>query len=202
MIIMCFAFLLTACDSDNNTTETTNEANQVEQSIRTTNDVHSQGVGHNAMANACEFVENDLVFVFDGVEYPLHSDASKLLAALGKGYSLSEADSCAYVGMDRQFIYDSGIEIDTYPIKDKDIIDLIVITRGDFSTSKGITIGSSREDVEAAYGPTYKDEGDVMIYYQNNDFDNLKAHQLYFVIEGSVVEIGYYGASNVNSQSK
>ncbi|MFC1764877.1 hypothetical protein ACFL6U_22755 [Planctomycetota bacterium] len=79
------------------------------------------------------------------------------------------------------------------------MIDVIVITSKDFPTSKGITIGSTKANVEAAYGRTYKDEGDTIVYYQDNDFENLKAYQLYFVFKGSVVEIGYYGASNVNS---
>ena len=36
-------------------------------------------------------------------------------------------------------------------------------------------------------------------YYQNNDLENLQAYQLYFVFEEAVVEIGYYGAANVNA---
>ena len=44
-----------------------------------------------------------------------------------------------------------------------------------------------------------KDEGEVITYYQNNDFENLKAYQLYFVFEDGVVEIGYYGAANANA---
>ena len=176
ILILGILLTLPACDSKDNPSETDNQT-----------------------ASAGVFLEKDLVFVLNGVEYPLHSDAGKFLAVLGKPDYQSEAESCAYVGMDRQFVYKAGIEIDTYPIKDKDMIDSIVLTSKDFATAKGITIGSSKAEVEAAYGTTYKDEGEVIAYYQNNDLENLKAYQLYFVFEGAVVEIGYYGAANVNA---
>lgn len=181
--------ILLICDSKDNHSETNNQIVLAQ----------SQGVGPNTPVSAGVFLEKDLIFVLNGAEYPLHSDAGKLLAVLGKPDKQSEAVSCAYVGMDRQFVYKAGIEIDTYPIKDKDMIDSIVLTSKDFATAKGITIGSSKVEVEAAYGTTYKDEGEIIIYYQNNDIENLKAYQLYFVFEGTVVEIGYYGAANVNA---
>ncbi len=181
--------ILLICDSKDNHSETNNQIVLAQ----------SQGAGPNTPVSAGVFLEKDLIFVLNGAEYFLHSDAGKLLAVLGKPDKQSEAVSCAYVGMDRQFVYKAGIEIDTYPIKDKDMIDSIVLISKDFATAKGITIGSSKAEVEAAYGTTYKDEGEIIIYYQNNDIENLKAYQLYFVFEGTVVEIGYYGAANVNA---
>ena len=189
ILILGMLLTLPACDSKDNPSETDNQ----------TAPAPSLGSGPGTSVSAGVFLEKDLVFVLNGVEYPLHSDAGKLLAVLGKPDYQSEAESCAYVGMDRQFVYKAGIEIDTYPIKDKDMIDSIVLISKDFATAKGITIGSSKAEVEAAYGTTYKDEGEVITYYQNNDLENLKAYQLYFVFEGAVVEIGYYGAANVNA---
>lgn len=180
---------LPACDSKDNPSEASNK----------TTSAQSRDTGPGTPMNANSFTEKDLVFVLNKAEYPLHSDAGKLLAVLGKPDSQSEAESCAYVGMDRQFVYKAGIEIDTYPIKDKDMIDSIVLTSKNFATAKGITIGSSKVEVEAVYGTTYKDEGEVITYYQNNDIENLQAYQLYFVFEEVVVEIGYYGAANVNA---
>lgn len=189
ILILGILLILLICDSKDNHSETNNQIVLAQ----------SQGAGPNTPVSAGVFLAKDLVFVLNGVEYPLHSDAGKLLAVLGKPDSQSEAESCAYVGMDRQFVYKAGIEIDTYPIKDKNMIDSIVLISKDFATAKGITIGSSKAEVEAAYGTTYKDEGEVITYYQNNDLENLKAYQLYFVFEGAVVEIGYYGAANVNA---
>ncbi|MHC4559410.1 MAG: hypothetical protein ACYS80_19120 [Planctomycetota bacterium] len=189
ILILGIMLTLPACDSKDNPSEASNK----------TTSAQSRDTGPGTPMNANSFTEKDLVFVLNKAEYPLHSDAGKLLAVLGKPDSQSEAESCAYVGMDRQFVYKAGIEIDTYPIKDKDMIDSIVLTGKDFATAKGITIGSSKTEVEAAYGTTYKDEGEVITYYQNNDFENLKAYQLYFVFEDGVVEIGYYGAANANA---
>ena len=189
ILILGILLTLPACDSKDNPSETNNQ----------TAPAQSQGAGPSTPVSVGAFLEKDLIFVLNGAEYPLHSDAGRLLAVLGKPDSQSEAVSCAYVGMDRQFRYKAGIEIDTYPIKDKDMIDSIVLTSEDFATTKGISIGSSRAEVEAAYGTTYRDEGEVITYYQNNDLENLKAYQLYFVFEGAVVEIGYYGAANVNA---
>jgi hypothetical protein len=181
--------ILLICDSKDNHSETNNQIVLAQ----------SQGARPNTPVSAGVFLEKDLIFVLNGAEYPLHSDAGKLLAVLGKPDKQSKAVSCAYVGMDRQFVYEAGIEIDTYPIKDKDMIDSIVLTSKDFATAKGITIGSSKMEIEAVYGTTYKDEGEVITYYQNNDIENLQAYQLYFVFEEVVVEIGYYGAANVNA---
>ena len=181
--------ILLICDSKDNHSETNNQIVLAQ----------SQGAWPNTPVSTGVFLEKDLIFVLNGAEYPLHSDAGKLLAVLGKPDKQSEAVSCAYVGMDRQFVYKAGIEIDTYPIKDKDMIDSIVLTSKNFATAKGITIGSSKVEVEAVYGTTYKDEGEVITYYQNNDIENLQAYQLYFVFEEVVVEIGYYGAANVNA---
>jgi hypothetical protein len=189
ILILGMLLTLSACDSKNNPSEADNQ----------TTPAPSPSSRPGTSVNTGVFSEKDLVFVLNGIEYPLHSDAGKLLAVLGKPDKQSEAVSCAYVGMDRQFVYKAGIEIDTYPIKDNDMIDSIVLIRKDFATAKGITIGSSKAEVEAAYGTTYKDEGEVITYYQNNDLENLQAYQLYFVFEEAVVEIGYYGAANVNA---
>ncbi|MFC1764048.1 hypothetical protein ACFL6U_18490, partial [Planctomycetota bacterium] len=119
-IILGFALTFIACDSKKKPTEAANEVDQAQQeTTQVTNEADSLAVEQAAVVNTGAFVDDDLIFIYHGVGYPLHSDAGRLLVVLGKNYTMSQAPSCVYKGMDRQFIYDWGIEIGTYPRKDK-----------------------------------------------------------------------------------
>ena len=143
------------------------------------------------------FSEADLVFVINGVSYPLNSDAAPLLEVFGADYTLTAAPSCRYVGEDKMFEYAFATVL-TYPLEDKDMIDEIYIKDGEYTTSKGIGIGSTLDEVKAAYGDGGFDIDGVYTYLLSGDLGNQKCPQLYFEIsDGKVVAFGYYAASNV-----
>lgn len=147
------------------------------------------------------FGESDLVFVLDGAQYTLCSDAEPLLAALGDGYKLASSESCVYTGDDKWFYYpdeeETVVMVATNPIDDKDVFFQIDIYGGDYATSKGIKIGSSLGDVKAAYGDGFYEKDGLCIYSLSGDENDLKSRQLGFEFDdqGKVALISYYDPS-------
>ncbi|MEX1308384.1 MAG: hypothetical protein AB1Z19_07645 [Eubacteriales bacterium] len=154
------------------------------------------------MLSACAaksgLTEDDLVFQYDGGSFALNSDASKLVDALGDDYTFSEAVSCAYTGMDKVYQYD-GIMVFTYPLDDIDHIDEIYITSDAYSTAKGITVGSTLQDIQKAYGEDAVDaDGDgLLVLTPDGPRVDTDTRCLYFVMDGeTVLEFSFYSASN------
>lgn len=141
------------------------------------------------------FGEGDLIFELNNKAFALDEDVSGLLSELGNDFSLSEAPSCLYDGTDKTYEYE-GITIYTYPLNGKDLIDEIQLTDSKYSTAKGITVGSTPDDVIGAYGEDYADEGGIITYRLVADDANSPC--LYFIVEGGLVAgISYYSASNM-----
>jgi len=139
--------------------------------------------------------EKDLVFTIGDKEFLLNSDVTPLLEALGQDFVLSEAPSCLYEGNDKTFEY-GGIAIYTYPLNGKDLIDEIMLTDKQYKTSRGISVGSTMEELTAAYGEDYIEDGNMITYRLNPD--DMKSPCLYFIInDGTVESISYYSASNL-----
>jgi len=151
--------------------------------------------GGDAKQTSGSFGENDLQFEVNSKVFELNSDVKSILAALGDGYTFSEAPSCVYDGTDKTYEY-PGISIYTFPQDQKDCIDEIVLTGNTYKTGKGVTVGSTLEDLVAAYGSDYRDEDGVITYRLKPD--DLKSPCLYFVMdEGRVSSVSYYSASNI-----
>lgn len=141
------------------------------------------------------FSEKDLEFTVNDIVFRLDQDVAPLLEALGDGYETAEAPSCVYEGMDKTFIYGS-VEIYTYPLNNKDLIDEIAFVDSTFKTKRGISIGDSKEDLIKAYGEDYTDEGGVYRYaLKKGDLDS---PCIYFTMDQDYVSgISLYSASNM-----
>lgn len=103
------------------------------------------------------------VLSYQGCPLPANADFAPLLAYLGDPASYFEAESCAFEGLDKTYTYD-GVEIVTYPDGDVDRISSVRILSGAVATPEGITIGSTPEDVTAAYGEDYAAIGQQYSY--------------------------------------
>jgi len=149
-----------------------------------------------APKDAGGFGEKDLIFAYNGESYPLDSDAEPLLDVLGESYEMTEAVSCMFEGMDRTFEYEDAI-ITTYPAGDKNLMDEIVLMSDRFSTSRGITVGSAKQDVIAAYGEGYTDDGMVLTY--KLDPEDMFSPQLYFAFrDDKVASFSFYNPTDPN----
>lgn len=111
-----------------------------------------------AVKAASKYVMN-----YQGCDLPANADFAPLLAYLGDPANYFEAESCAFEGLDKTYTYDA-VEIITYPDEDVDRISTVRILTNAVSTPEGITIGSTPEDVTAAYGEEYDAIGQQYTY--------------------------------------
>ncbi len=104
----------------------------------------------------------DYAVTIGGLMIPIGDDMRNYAGLLGEPDAYSAARSCTEDGDDKVYTY-GGTTIYTYITNGADIISLIEITGGDYLSS-GIHIGSTKEEVIAAYGSAYIEEGTELLY--------------------------------------
>lgn len=101
----------------------------------------------------------------------LLTDASEIVSRLGTPVYEGGGAACLTNGHDDKIYQYDGLEIQCYVDGDTEYIFQIEITGGNYQTDKGIKIGSTRADVESAYG-TGTESGNMIIYSSgNNEMD-------------------------------
>ena len=116
----------------------------------------------------------------------LLKNAADIISALGGSPVTSTAPACTTNGCDvKTYDYAGELKIQCYIDGGVEYVLDYDILGGNYSTSKGIKVGSSRADVEAAYG-TGEESGNMLIYSDG-------AKQLIFTLNGDTVsEIDFY----------
>lgn len=145
------------------------------------------------------FSVQDLSITIEGDNWGLMQDAGSLVKVLGKSGKVSyiESISCGYEGMDRLYSNENA-QISALPINGKgtEIIDEIILTSDQYTTTKGIKVGSKKNEVIAAYGKDFTTTGNIMTYWAG-EVNGLKTPRIYFEMSGdSVKEIGIFGGRN------
>lgn len=110
--------------------------------------------------------ESDYAVIVKGITIPLLGDMRNYTASLGNPDDFGSAKSCTEAGDDKVYTY-GGTVIYTYITNGADIISLIEIT-GSETLASGIHIGSTKEEVIAAYGSAYTEEGTELLYEMGN----------------------------------
>lgn len=124
------------------------------------------------------------VFTSNGVEVKMNAEADPIVEALGEPVSTFEAPSCAFQGTDYIYTYD-GFQINTYPLDDVNYVSSVVFMSDAVSTSEGLEIGKTKDDMIAAYGEDYTEEYDQYTYTRGDS-------QLVVLIEdGYITSIEY-----------
>ncbi len=129
-----------------------------------------------------------LVFVYRECPLPMNAEFAPLLDFIGESDSYFEAASCAFDGLDKTYTY-SDVEIITYPDEDVDYVSSVRLLSNAAATPEGITIGSSKEDVVAAYGEDFEAFGEQYTYEDGDA-------QLYILFENDAVVSLEYSAIN------
>ncbi len=125
-------------------------------------------------------------FVYNNTVIPMNVDATPIVEALGEPVDYFEAASCAFQGLDKQYYY-SGFELGTYPKGKQDFVSYVNIQDDTVSTDQGIALGSTLEELLAAYGEEYTQEGASYVYKKGET-------KLTFIVEEDTVTQITYGA--------
>lgn len=180
-----------------NNNNTNNNSNQTNNNTNTNTNNNNNNNGSNQQSSKStpkptnppkqegSFAASDAVFVYNDRQVALNSDMDTVLAALGEANSMTTAPSCIGVGEDKTYHYD-GFTVTTYPRGDKDYVMEIKVLDAAIATAKGIRLGSTMDDMTAAYGSGYRTFGYICAY-QTNDNKSLQ----FFVEDGVITEISY-----------
>lgn len=124
-------------------------------------------------------------FVYNNTTVTPHAKMADLLNGLGDPASYEESPSCLYQGLDKDYTY-PGFKLRTYPENEVDYVLNICFTDDSVATPEGIMLGSTRDEVIAAYGTDYTEENGSTVYIRGNT-------ELRFRFsEGSVSAIEYW----------
>lgn len=160
---------LTACGKQEANGGVENNAGQVveqtaEQQVEA---VQSEEVKETAMETqvteeAGALTEEDFVVDINGVAVKLGDDMSTLEPSLGEPDSYETAKSCMGAGEDKVYEF-GGITIYTYPIDGVDVVSAIEFA-GEETLAAGIGVGSTKDEVLAAYGSDCEQDEYGMTY--------------------------------------
>ncbi len=99
--------------------------------------------------------DQGFVFTVKGTTIAMHAEAAPVLAALGTPKEYFEAESCAFQGMERSYVF-SGFKVTTYELDKVDHIASVLILDDSVATPEGVFMNATLADVVKAYGDQYE----------------------------------------------
>ncbi|MCL2404071.1 MAG: hypothetical protein FWC92_00855 [Defluviitaleaceae bacterium] len=150
-----------------------------------TSDYDEPGSYDDNEADAAHTLAFGFTLIYNSVTIQMDQDMAYLLTLLGEPLGIFEAPSCAFDGIDRIFGF-PGIQIHTYPDGDLDRVHTISFLDDSITTSEGITLGNSLDDVLAAYGSNYEQDTNMFTF-------TIDRTTLSFFIEDDMVTGIIYG---------
>ena len=153
------------------------------------NDGNNGGGGD--AANTPNGSSSGYTFEYKGTSISVNTAIEPVIEKIGEPSSKFEAPSSAGQGTDFIYTY-SGFEIDTSPAENiTNAIAAIIIVSDEVETPEGITIGNTKEEVEAAYGTDYTESNGMMTYAKGD-------MKLNFLIKNNVVDSVQYMSNALN----
>lgn len=107
------------------------------------------------------------VFVYNNTEVAPHAKMAELLNGLGDPSSYEESESCYYQGLDKDYTY-PGFKLRTYPMDGVDYVLNVCFVDDSVTTPEGIMLGSTRDEVIAAYGTSFTEQNGSTVYTRGN----------------------------------
>lgn len=161
--------ILGGCGQNNQVEQSVEHTTEIVQESVTTQEIQIEADKEEVSAENKEegkvigtFTEDAFEFVLKDTTIQLGGDMITYQKELGEADEYSAAKSCLGSGEDKSFTY-GGVTIYTKPIDQMDKIYLIEFY-GDEALPTGVAIGSSKDDVIAAYGEDYELEGTEYLY--------------------------------------
>ncbi len=155
-----------------------------------------------AEENPMEFTSSMIAMDYSGTKIEINKPAEPIVAKLGSDYEYEEAESCAYNGMDKKYVYtrpDGYIEFSTIPLlAGDDAVCEVYITTKEISTLGGIRVGDNVHDIEKVYGTdftceTISDYGVedcyMLLTYWAGEKDAPTTPQMSFTLDPNTLEI-------------
>jgi ABC-type oligopeptide transport system substrate-binding subunit len=177
------AMLLCACGSG----DSGNDSSTGSGSTETVTGTETSSAGAENTETGTETVAetpSGYYFTLNGVTVSANAAMAPIAESLGEPTSYFESESCAFQGLDKVYTYGSVV-ISTYPVDGVDFVYTIELKDDTVETPEGICIGSTKDDVTAAYG-TATTESDTALSYEKEDC------VLAFIFDGdSVANITY-----------
>ena len=106
-------------------------------------------------------------FTYNGYQFGVDMIADDVLANLGEPKDEYTSESCAFGGEDTVYYY-SSIQVSTNNEYGYERIYSIYLEDDLVSTEEGICVGSTAEDVKAAYGEPDGNSSDVCLIYEKD----------------------------------
>lgn len=180
---------LAACNDDaqtNSTPTPTPPGTSTVEPTDSTQDQPTQAVERGPVPEVTEGSKYTFVYSLEGgqCKLPMNQEFTQLASWLGEPVSYFEAASCAFDGLDKTYNY-PGIELVTYPVDGVDYISDIYFTDDTVATPEGIKLGSTLEEMLAAYGEDYTEN---FGQYSYTDGDTILS---ILVEDGAVAAVEY-----------
>ena len=185
MVLMTAALSMAGCGSGSGAGST---AAAKTEAVETTAAESSQAAETTAEASesAKEAEITGFTFVAGDTVIAMNADAAPILEGLGEWENYAETTSCAFKGLDKTYSY-PGFDLYTYPLNGKDNVNSVYFVDDTVSTPEGIHIGSTKEEMEAAYGTDYEEEFGAYTYTKDQS-------RLQFLVADGVIDSVEYTA--------
>ncbi|MEA4890410.1 MAG: hypothetical protein VB070_13220 [Clostridiaceae bacterium] len=135
--------------------------------------------GTNPASGSSQAAKSGYAFKTGDLTIYMHDEAAPILEKLGEPKQTFEAESCAFQGKERTYVYTS-FSVYTYELDGVDHIASVVILDDSIGTPEGIYLNSTLDDVKKAYGDKYEES--VGLYTYKSD-----TMKLSFLIKDNVV---------------
>jgi len=127
----------------------------------------------------------DIYFAPNGVKLEMGAAPAPALEALGEPNTTLECPSCALKAKDVDYTYNGFKLTVTYPEEGGDYITGVKLLDDTYTIPGGVTIGSTLEDITAAYGTDYEETNGFYKYTQ--DLSTLT----FAIVNGQAAQIIY-----------
>jgi len=156
------------------------ESSTVEQiSTEATMPVETTTFAETEVTTSAPVILQGYLFEAGGIQIGMHEEAAGVLSALGEAEACFETPSCAFQGMDKQYTY-GGYMLTTYEENGMDYVYDIYFLNESVNTPEGIHIGSTFDEMVAAYGDGYTEDFGMYTYIKERS-------KLQFLIENGVI---------------